>query len=421
MPIFLSALFISLCVLFATAENASAKTASPTITVGAQLLLTEYRHLIEEKRVGIITNSSAVVGDTHIAEKIHQDPHVKITAVFGPEHGFRGRADAGEAVQDSRDILTGAPVYSLYGRVNRPTKEMLEDIDVLVFDMQDVGARFYTYPATMGRAMVSAAEAGIPFVVLDRPNPLGGIKMEGFIRDEAFISGIGLYPTPVTHGMTIGELALMIKGEKWHENLEDLDLHVVPMKGWRRNMLWMETGLEWTPPSPNIPDPETALVYPGTCFFEATTASEGRGTYEPFIQVGAAGVDGKQIADALNRLGLKGLSFSAVIFTPESIPGMAREPKLAGIEIEGVKLEVTHAEQLEPVAAGMHLLKAFYDAREESESDNFFITAGMRIRAGNEVVQRMIEHGADVQEIIDTWQNDIAFFSRQRTPYLLYN
>ncbi len=408
------------CLLMSLDSTRIRAETNPAIKVGAEVLLSDHRPLVEGKRVGIITNHSAVVGEKHLIDVIHEDPDVEIVALFGPEHGIRGTADAGEAVEDSRDKLTGAPIYSLYGETRRPTMEMLENVDVLIFDMQDVGTRFYTYPATMGRSMISAAEGGIPFVVLDRPNPLGGKRIEGMIREDRFQSGIGLYPTPVTHGMTVGELALMIRGEGWHDGLEGLDLHVVKAKGWRRAMLWPETGLEWVPPSPNIPDVETALVYPGTCFFEGTTASEGRGTYEPFIQVGALRVDGEALAVELNRRALPGLRFEPVAFTPESIPGMSREPKLLGEKIEGVRLVVSDAGALDPVAAGIHLLDVFYAALPEEHRGDFFHERGMAIRAGNAETQKRIEAGEGAAAIVADWAEDVERFSRQRESYLLY-
>lgn len=391
------------------------------VQVGAARLLTDYFHLVDGKRVGIITNHSAVVSGKHIADLLHEHPDVAVTALFGPEHGIRGTADAGEPVDDAVDEQTGIPAYSLYGQNRRPTLEMLENVDILLFDIQDVGTRFYTYPATMGRAMQSAVEAGIPYVILDRPNPIGGIRIEGHIREDEYVSGIGLYPTPVTHGMTVGELALMIHDQGWHDDIEGLDLHVVPMKGWRRDMHWFDTGLEWIPPSPNIPDAETAIVYPGTCFFEGTPASEGRGTYEPFLQAGSPYVDENAAADALNERGLAGLRFHPVIFKPESIPGMSRQPKLEGETVRGVKLEVTDAASVEPVAAGIHLLQVFYDLLPPVHKEGFFHPRGMPVRAGNTKVQEMIRNGVPASEIIQSWADDVAQFSEMRWPYLLYS
>ncbi len=415
-----SSILVSILLIMLSHTSESRDQEAVSVKVGAEVLLRDYRSLVEGRRVGIITNHSAVVGESHLIDVIHEDPDVEITALFGPEHGIRGTADAGEAVEDSKDKLTGATVYSLYGETRRPTTEMLAEVDVLIFDMQDVGTRFYTYPATMGRSMISAAEAGIPFLVLDRPNPLGGERIEGAIREDRFRSGIGMYPTPVTHGMTVGELALMIKGEGWHDGLEELDLHVVKLQGWGRDRLWDETGLGWVPPSPNLPDVETTLVYPGTCFFEGTTASEGRGTYEPFLQVGASHVDGKAVAAELNRRELPGLRFAPVSFTPESIPGMSREPKLLGEKIEGVRLHVTDPRPVYPVEAGIHILEVFYFALPEEHRDAFFNERGMAIRAGNAETKQRIEAGDGAAAIATDWAGDVERFARQREPYLLY-
>lgn len=414
---------IPLLTIFTACNSGSAPEAPASTTVGAERLLTDYRSLVEGKRVGIVTNHSAVTGQdtTHLIDLIHQDPDVVITALFGPEHGLRGQADAGEPVDDSVDELTGSPVYSLYGENRRPTMEMLADVDLLIFDMQDAGTRFYTYPATMGRSMISAAEAGIPFLVLDRPNPLGGNRIEGFIREDEFVSGIGLYPTPVTHGMTVGELALMIKGEQWMDGLESLDLHIVEMEGWNRDMLWDDTGLPWVPPSPNIPDAETAYIYPGTCFFEGTTGSEGRGTYEPFLLIGTKHVNGQLIAEQLNKRRLNGLTFAAVQFTPESIPGMSRNPKLLNEVTDGVRLSVTDRNAVFPVAAGIHMLEIFYNNLPDEEKPGFFIERGMQVRAGNELVQEMLENGEHADAIIELWEDDVAYFETQRKPYLIYS
>lgn len=402
-------------------DIAPSDASGPVVQVGAERLLDDYFHLVEGKRVGIITNHSAIANGAHIVDLLHAHPGVRVTALFGPEHGIRGTADAGEPVEDALDEETGIPAYSLYGQNRRPTMEMLSEVDVLLFDIQDVGTRFYTYPATMGRAMRSAVEAGIPYVVLDRPNPIGGRLIEGHIRKDEFVSGIGLYPTPITHGMTVGELALMIHDQGWHEGIEDLELHVVPMEGWTRDMLWFDTGREWIPPSPNIPDAVTAVVYPGTCFFEGTPASEGRGTTEPFLQVGSPYVDEVAVAARLNERRLPGLRFHPVTFEPESIPGMSRHPKLEGETVRGVKLEVTDAPAVEPVAAGIHLLQVFYDALPDERKEEFFHPRGMPVRAGNTMVAKMIRDGEPAGQIIRSWREDVDGFAVMRRPYLLYD
>lgn len=420
--LFIALLFIASCTPDEPADDGSVRKVAgePVVQVGAARLLTDYFHLVNGKRVGIITNHSAVVRDDHIVDLLHAHPDVTVTALFGPEHGIRGTADAGEKVEDAIDEQTGIPAYSLYGQNRRPTLEMLSEVDVLLFDIQDVGTRFYTYPATMGRAMRSAVEAGIPYVILDRPNPIGGWRIEGPIREERFASGIGLYPTPVTHGMTVGELARMIHDQGWHDDIENLDLHVVPMKGWTRNMTWFDTGLDWVPPSPNIPDAETAIVYPGTCFFEGTPASEGRGTYEPFLQVGSPHVDDEAAAEQLNNRRLPGIWFHPVTFEPESIPGMSRNPKLEGEMVHGVNIQVMDPDVVEPVATGIHMLKVFYNLLPEEHKDAFFHARGMPIRAGNTMVQEMIRDGVRAEEIIASWSEDVEMFTEKRRPYLLY-
>ncbi|MDX1666393.1 MAG: DUF1343 domain-containing protein, partial [Saprospiraceae bacterium] len=287
-------------------------------------------------------------------------------------------------------------------------------------DIQDVGARFYTYNSTMGYAMQSAAEQGIPFMVLDRPNPLGGNSQEGFVLEPGFETFVGLYPIPVSHGFTVGELARMIKGEGWLEGLEELDLQVIEMKNWSRDMLWPETGLEWIPPSPNIPTFDIALIYPGACFFERTTASEGRGTMQPFQQLGAPWIDSEQLAEELNSRKLSGLDFEAISFTPRSIEGMDADPDWEGEEVHGIKYVITDPDQVEPVAAGVHVLQAFYYMSMEQGEDDF-LSESVRSLAGTDRLYDMISKGFAPSEIIASWSEELAQFEKQRQPYLLYD
>ena len=233
-----------------------------------------------------------------------------LTALFVPEHGGKGDKEAGETVASRLDKRTSIPTYSLYGATRKPTKQMLRNVDVLVFDMQDIGVRFYTFISTMGLAMQAAAEAGIPFVILDRPNPLGGQYVSGFVTEQPQISFIGQYQIPAVHGLTVAELARLIKGQRLLPGLENLHLEVIAMKGWARWMRWPDTKLPWQKTSPNIVDFETALVYAGIGLFEATSVSDGRGTPTPFTHLGAPWVDGKELASTLNSLGLPGVKSS---------------------------------------------------------------------------------------------------------------
>lgn len=398
-------------------------TAAPTgpVRSGAQVLADSGFAALQGMRVGLVVNHTARVDTAHLADRLAAAEDVELAALFGPEHGIRGTADAGEKVDDGRDARTGAPVYSLYGETRKPTPAMLEGLDALVFDIQDVGARFYTYISTMGLAMQAAAEADLPFYVLDRPNPLGGTRAEGFVLDTAYTSFVGQYPIPVTHGLTVGELAAMIQGEAWLPGLENLDLRVVEMDGWQRSMPWDATGQPWIKPSPNIPDVETALVYPGTAFFEGTSASEGRGTRTPFTLVGAPWADGQALADTLNARGLPGVRFEAAAFTPESIEGMASSPKLEGTPLEGVRLAVTDPQTFAPVAAGVHVLHAFYQqAPDDVRADDFFNDRWLRLLAGTPRLQEQLEAGARPEAIIASWQDEAAAFDTLRTPYLRY-
>jgi uncharacterized protein YbbC (DUF1343 family) len=390
------------------------------VRTGAQVLADQDFDRLSGQRVGLIVNHTARIDTVHLIDALHAAPDVTLAALFGPEHGLRGTADAGEKISDGVDDRTGAPVYSLYGQTRKPTPKMLDGLDVLVFDIQDVGARFYTYISTMGLAMQAAAEADLPFVVLDRPNPLGGALVSGFVLEPAQTSFVGQYPIPVMHGMTVGELAQMIQGEGWLSGLEELDLTVVPVEGWQRGQLWPATGLPWIPPSPNIPDVETAFVYPGTCFFEATGASEGRGTREPFRLLGAPWADSQALADTLTARNLPGVRFTPAQFTPDSIEGMASNPKLEGVALGGIRLHVTAPPTYRPVATGIHVLHAFYQqAQRRGEA---FVTRPewMDKLAGTERLRALLTTGASPEVIIATWQDEIDAFEQRRTPYLLY-
>ena len=253
------------------------------IRPGIEVLLEDSIHLVAGRRVGLITNQTGVDSSGRSSiDRIHEHPDVDLVALFAPEHGIRGTADPGATIADDVDVETGVPIHSLYGAVLSPTPEMLDGIDVLLVDYQDIGARYWTYVSTMTLAMESAAEQGIPVVVLDRPNPIGG-AVQGNVLDPAFATFVGRYPLAMRHGMTLGELARYYRGEVGI----GVELRVAPVDGWRRDMPFAETGLPWIQPSPNMPDVESATHYPGTCLFEGTVLSVARGTAAPFQQIGA--------------------------------------------------------------------------------------------------------------------------------------
>lgn len=414
-------LMLSTMLLFLACEAGETVDLNDELKTGAEKLIENEFGFLVGKNVGIITNHTATVDGKHIADILHEAEEVNVVSLFGPEHGIRGDAPAGDKIDFEIDENTGLPVHSLYGDIRKPTPEMLEGIDVLIFDIQDIGPRFYTYISTMGMGMEAAAELGLSYMVLDRPNPLGGELVEGHVREDGFESFVGYFPIPVTHGLTVGELAIMAKEEGWLEGVENLDLHVVQMENWSRDQLWPELGLDWNPPSPNIPDFETALIYPGACYFEGLSVSEGRGTTEPFILLGAPWADGEVLADDLNARDLPGLSFEPATFTPEEIPHMATRPKHLGVELQGIRYVVTDMHTVRPVEAGMHVIHAFFQQAPDDEIEDFFTKERIGRLAGTDRVYNMFRDGATAEEVISSWQEELAEYDIMRRQYHLYD
>ena len=385
-----------------------------------EVLVTDSLHLVRGKRVGLITNHTGVhqyapgqaAGAPREAgssiDLLVEAPDVSLVALFGPEHGIRGKAEAGARVESAVDEKTGIPIHSLYGGTLRPTPEMLEGIDVLLFDMQDIGARYYTYPSTMAFAMEAAGAQGIPFVVLDRPNPIRGDVVQGNVLDTAYSTFVGLYPTPMRNGMTVGELARLYVGEFGI----DVELHVVPVDGWRRDMPFDETGLPWVAPSPNIPDLASALAYPGTCLFEATPLSVGRGTDRAFQWVGAPWMDGAALADTLNGYGFPGVRFEAVSFTPRN----AGDGKFSEQEVHGVRL-VAGTSDYDAPAVGVAML---VEARRLAGDHWTWNVAHMDRLAGTDALRKGIDAGQDAATLVASWPAQIEAFKALRAPYLIY-
>ena len=378
----------------------------------------EYARWFKGKRVGIITNHTAYTSDgRYIVDVFLNLPQVQVKALFGPEHGIRGQMDAGKKIDAANDRLAGIPIYSLYGKHRKPTPEMLKDIDALVFDIQDIGARFYTYIWTMALSMEAAAENGKIFIVLDRPNPINGLTVEGPVLDTAFASFVGLYPIPVRHGMTVGELARMFNGEGWLKNKRHADLKIIPMRGWRRSMWYDQTGLPFIKPSPNMPDLETATVYPGLCLLEGTNVSEGRGTQNPFLVFGAPWMDGARLTASLNRLHLPGITFEPEQFTPVSIPGMASHPKWQNKICRGSRILVKDRNIFQPFRNGLFILNAIQRLYPDS----------LRWRpkhfdrlCGTDRIRKALTAGKPINRIVHDWQRKLEKFKTIRKKYLLY-
>ena len=415
MPVFL----IAAMTLDATNSHAAA---SERVTTGAEVLASSGFGGLEGLTVGLVTNQTGRVGDKHLADLIHLVPNVKLGAILAPEHGFRGQVEAGEKVRDGIDPATGVPVHSLYGASRKPTAAMLRGLDILVFDIQDIGVRFYTYISTMGLAMQAAAEAGIPFMVLDRPNPLGGEYVAGFVLDSGLQSFVGQYPIPAVHGMTIGELAAMIKGEAWLAGLADLDLRIVEMAGWRRAMRWPDTGHDWVATSPNVPTFYSAVAYPGIGIIgESGLANEGRGTDAPFTVFGAPWLDAKALVLELGALGLPGVRFEAVRYTPRSIAGVAANPKFLGREIDGVRVVVADVATYQPMEVGVHAMAGLVrQARAGRVKPLFSELKMLHALAGTRRFHQMLMEGTSAEAVIAAWRAEVNAFRARAAHYLIY-
>lgn len=398
------------------------RAASRVVMTGADVLVASGFEALKGKRVGLITNQTGLVGGNHLADLLNETGEVTLTAILGPEHGFRGGVEAGEKVRDGVDPKTGVPVFSIYGSSKKPSQKMLREVDVLVFDIQDIGTRFYTYISTMGLAMQAAAEAGIPFVVLDRPNPLGGDYVSGFVLEPRYKSFVGQYPIPIAHGMTVGELAGMIKGEAWLPGLEDLDLQVIGLQGWGRATRWPDTGRPWVATSPNIPTFLSALVYPGIGIVgESKLANEGRGTREPFTVFGAPWLDARIAARRLNERRLAGVRFVAERYTPRSIPGIAKSPLFVGQAIGGVRIQVIDYSRYQPLEVGVHAMSELVrQARSGKVKTLFGDVAMFRLISGTRRLQKMLLNGAPAEAIIASWAAEVARFKAASRRYHLY-
>ncbi|WP_431844669.1 exo-beta-N-acetylmuramidase NamZ family protein [Peribacillus simplex] len=378
------------------------------VSPGIEVLLKEEKDVLSGKKVGLITNPTGIDSKlTSIVDLLNDDPDINLTALFGPEHGVRGDAQAGASVEYYIDEKTGLPVYSLYGKTKKPTPEMLKDVEVLVFDIQDVGTRYYTYIYTMAYAMEAAKENDIPFIVLDRPNPQGGVSVDGPVLEPEFSSFVGLYPIPLKHGMTVGELATLFN----KEFKIDADLKVIKMKGWKRDMDYDETGLPFVLPSPNMPTVSTTFVYPATGLIEGTNVSEGRGTTKPFELIGAPYINSDELAGKLNALRLPGVKFRAASFTPTF-------SKHAGKLSHGVEIYITDREEFKAVPTGLHIIKTIQDLYP---ADFEFLAAkNFNLLIGNGWVMSRIEEGSSVNEIMKEYQAKQDAFKKVRKNYLLY-
>jgi len=389
-------------------ENSTEK----TFMLGIDNFTSNYLYLVEEKRVGLLTNPSGVKGNLQTtSDVLFKNAQVNLRALFGPEHGIRGAIYAGEKIATSIDAKTGIPVYSLYGKTRKPSADMLRDIDLILVDIQDIGLRAYTYIYTMAMVMEAAAENGKKVIVLDRPNPLGGVRVEGNLVEEDYFSFVGLYPIPYQHGMTIGELALLFNSEF---NI-NCDLEVIPMLGWEREMLWIKTGLSWIPTSSHLPHWQSILHMGATgTFGELGVLSEGVGYTSPFEIVGAPWIDGEDFAQNLNRLNIPGVYFRPLYFKPYYA-------HYAGQNCQGVQLHITDPSVFQPYSTGLHIMQVHMklypkqDLFSKKNRVNMFSKV-----VGTDKIRKALVDGIQVNEIVNRWTSELAAFMVIREKYLIY-
>ena len=392
-------------------QGVTEKEYRPVLT-GASRLIDEFLPLLKGKNIGLVANPTARVHNSHLLDTLlyHQ---VNIKALFAPEHGFRGNLPAGEEVKDGYDVETGLPVFSLYGRSRKPTPEMLQGLDILIFDMQDVGVRFYTYISTLGLVLEAASENDVEVWVLDRPNPLGGEYVSGFLLEEEFKSFVGMFPIPVAHGLTLGEIAQMIVKEAWMNFPQTPKLRILKMEHWERSMVWPDTRLEWRAPSPNLPHFSNALVYPGTCFIEGTTMSEGRGTSDPFMIVGNPdlAIPDSVLTDLMRRYPVL---LERIVFTPVSIPGVATSPKHENVQVNGLKItpQTLNPSELKPVEFGLELTREMLRFSASARTNRFMYNL-----AGSRRIDDFLNSD---KHPVYFWQQDVERFRELREAYLLY-
>ena len=380
-----------------------------TISTGLDNLLSNNFNVIQNKNIGLIINHTSLIKDGHhIIDLLAREAGINVSKIFSPEHGYKGIESAGELVKDNIEPLTGAKIVSLYGRNKKPSAKELKNIDVLVYDIQDIGSRYYTYISSMAYMMDAAAENNIPFIVLDRPNPLGR-KISGPILDMDYASFVGMFPIPIRHGMTSGELARMINGENWLPSGKQVDLTVIEVTGWD-----VTSGYFTIAPSPNIPNFNTALVYNGMCLFEGTNISEGRGTDYPFLYFGAPWINTLQLSKTLNNLKLKGVRFESINFTPKSSEG-SKWPKYENEVCRGCKVIITDSESYNPIKTATQII--FEISELYPKKFKFLKTNFIDKLYGSQKLRFWVESQNRTIDLYSDWESQ---FPSLRKNYLIY-
>lgn len=386
------------------------------VLTGLENLILNFPDRVANKRIGIVTNHTGLDKQGRPDwVVIEEKTTAQVVSIFTPEHGLTGQYLAGESVSDESEKSQINPkIFSLYGKTKKPTAEMLKGIDLLIYDIQDVGVRFYTYITTLGLVMEAAGEHNIPVYILDRPNPITGKKLGGPLLDLNYQSFVGFYPILIQYGLTSGELARMINGEGWLKVTPELE--IIPMINWSRELWYDETTIPWVATSPNIPDVMTATVYPGTCFLEATNVSEGRGTALPFIQIGAPWIDKVLLSQKLNLLNMNGVVFRPVTFTPHH-PENSGHRKYHNELCKGVRIVITDRNSFNPVVTGIQLLNMIHNLYPESLKIN---AASLNRLYGTNELTKLLNDELSLQEILDKIVTDRAIFMKLRSSYLIY-
>ncbi|HPN37712.1 MAG TPA: DUF1343 domain-containing protein [Melioribacteraceae bacterium] len=389
------------------------------VKCGADILLKDRLNILEGKNIGIVTNHTAILKNgTHLVDTLSGIKNFKILALFGPEHGIRGDAPDGHSITDGKDPKTGIPVYSLYGKINKPTKEMLKDINLLIFDIQDIGARFYTFISTLFYTLQAGAENNIPVIVLDRPNPIGGINVSGNITEKNYLSFVGIAPIPIQHGLTIGELANFFNQEGLLGKDLKADLQIIKIENWNRKDLFSDTDLKWINPSPNMVNLDAAMVYPGLCLLEGTNISEGRGTDKPFLTFGAPYINNKELIQNLEKYKFEGIKFLPVEYTPVDIPNMASNPKYKDNKCFGIQLAIDKSKNFDAVKLGITII---YEVNKLYPEKFEFRKKSIDRLYGSSILEEYIRSGKSLDDIFSTWSPELENFTKNRNKYLLYN
>lgn len=384
------------------------------VKLGNECLLEAFPPELQGKKLGLVINhTSSLSSGKSLVEALLDKGHL-IQAIFSPEHGFSGDVEGGIEIRNSR--FESIKIYSLYGKTKKPTLEQSRNIDVFIYDIQDVGTRFYTYITTLKYILEAAAEAQKPVYVLDRPNPVSGLIIEGPLLRPEFESFIGAFPIPVRYGLTAGELALMMNEEGWVE--ENADLHVIRMKKWRRKYFWKDTGLHWIPPSPNMPTPETAIIYPGTGLLGAINLNHGLGTSNPFLQFGSPWINSESIIKSLKGGREFGIELEAISYRPRSLPGKVLHPPYENKSCQGIRIHVVKEEKLHSLRFTLALIKALKEHYPQRITPH---DRALNLMFGNDLLLHYIEGKITYKEISTQMEKDEKLFSKQRRKYLIYN